>query len=378
MAAGIVRRHNRTAVLCAGGQQSVAAGVVHARRPSRGTRSVFSLRFIEHRQLPGTALLPGAAGADVIASHAKLAVDVWVWIVDRADRRLRRSIAARTAPSDAREHRRRCRPSYKLGVAWALGIPRGGAIRLAYRGHRAHFDRRRRSAVALGASAFGISPDLGIGVSGPPPIAPSMDVAAATACHCRRHHAACRRQRAKPVRFAGGPSVLLLRHRDGLSWRTGANPTAGAAPHGLLCRAVVRRHGGWVVCRSDRSVFVFVDSGISDPRRIGGIVQTRRPSAGAALGPLVLGCIGSGCHDVDRALISERGSGPVSGPFSCSHHQRGGYRGNDCRAHSASRPLEVRGNDCPGSAADQNSSRRPRACGDGSQFLRCPQDRGHH
>src|SRR5260370_39021755 len=43
-----------------------------------------------------------------------------------------------------------------------------------------------------------------------------------------------------------------------------------------------------------------------------------------------------------------------------------------------SRPLEVRGNYWSGSAADQNSSRRPRACGDGSQFLRRPQDRGHH
>jgi len=49
---------------------------------------------------PGTALLSGAAGADVIASLAKPGVDGWLWIVDRADRRLRRSIAARTARSD--------------------------------------------------------------------------------------------------------------------------------------------------------------------------------------------------------------------------------------------------------------------------------------
>src|SRR5258708_1696828 len=141
LAVGIVRRHNRTAVLCAGGQQSVAAGVVRARRPSCGTRSVFSLRLIEHRQLPGPTLLPGAAEADVIASHAKLAVDLRIWIVDCADRRLRHSVAARTALSDAREHhRRRGRPSHKLGVARALGVPGTRAIRPAYRGHSAHFD----------------------------------------------------------------------------------------------------------------------------------------------------------------------------------------------------------------------------------------------
>jgi hypothetical protein len=53
-----------------------------------------------------------------------------------------------------------------------------------------HFDRRRRGAVALGASAFDLSADLGIGISGPPPVAPPMDVAAATACHCMHHRAA--------------------------------------------------------------------------------------------------------------------------------------------------------------------------------------------
>jgi hypothetical protein len=161
------------------------------RRPSRGTRSVFCLRLIEHRQLPGTTLLPGAAGADVVASHSKPVVDEWIWIVDRVDRRLRRSTATRTALSDGRErHRRRCRPGRKLGRARALDIPRSGAIRLAYRGLRAQFDRRRRGAVALGASAFDISADLGIGISGPPPVTPSMDVAAATARHCMHHCAA--------------------------------------------------------------------------------------------------------------------------------------------------------------------------------------------
>jgi len=109
----------------------------------------------------------------------------------RVDRRLWSSTAARTALSDGRErHRRRCRPGRKLGRARALDIPRSGAIRLAYRGLRAQFDRRRRGAVALGASAFDLSADLGIGISGPPPVAPSMDVAAATACHCMHHCAA--------------------------------------------------------------------------------------------------------------------------------------------------------------------------------------------
>ena len=51
------------------------------------------------------------------------------------------------------------------------------------------------------------------------------------------------RRRAESAADARRAPALLLRHRDGLPWRTGAHPPGREISHRLLCRAVVRRHG---------------------------------------------------------------------------------------------------------------------------------------
>ena len=94
LAAGTVRGFDRPAVLCAGGQQSAAAGLVRPHRASQRARSVFPVCVVEYRQLPGAAVLSGAAGADVHAAHAEPDLDQRLWTADFADRRLRRAAAA--------------------------------------------------------------------------------------------------------------------------------------------------------------------------------------------------------------------------------------------------------------------------------------------
>ena len=91
---GPVRGLDRAAVLCARRQQSAAAGLVRPHRPSRWARSLFPLRLLEYRQLPGAVVLSGAAGADVHAAHAEPDLDRRLRPPDRPDRRLRRAAAA--------------------------------------------------------------------------------------------------------------------------------------------------------------------------------------------------------------------------------------------------------------------------------------------
>ena len=107
---------------------------------------------------------------------------------------------------------------------------------------------------------------------------------AAAAGDRRRDRAAGGRRRAEPAADARRASALLLRHRDGLPWRTGAHPPGGEISHRLLCRAVVRRHGRRPVRRPDRAVHLLLDRGISDPAGAGGAVPAARPTSGCRAG----------------------------------------------------------------------------------------------
>ena len=312
LAARPVRGLDRAAVLRARRQQSAAAGLVRPHRPSQRSRSVLPLCLLEYRQLPGAAVLSGAAGADVHAAHAEPDLDRRLWPADRPDRKLRRAAAALAGEGGGAEHAgRRCRRAGAvMDLARALDISRRGAVGPADRGHRAYFHRRRRGAAAVGAAAVALSPDLGAGVPVAAAAAAQMDAAGAAAGDRRRRRAARGRRRAESAADARRPSALLLRHRDGLPWRTGAHPPGSEISHRLLCRAVVRRHGRRPVRRPDRAVHLFLDRGISDPAGAGGAVPSARQRAAAALEPLVLAVPRRARGGADRA--------DLFAPASCS------------------------------------------------------------
>ena len=252
LAARPVRGLDRAAVLCARRQQSAAAGLVRSHRPSQRPRSLFPLCLLEYRQLPGAVVLSGAAGADVHAAHAKPDLDRRLWPADRPDRELRRAAAALAGQCRRAQYaRRRCRRAGAvMDGARALDFPGRGAVGSADRGDRAYLHRRRRRAVAVGAAAVAVSVDLGAGVPVAAAVAAQMDAAGAAAGDRRRGHPAGGRRRAESAADARRASALLLRHRDGLPWRTGADPAGGEISHRLLCRAVVRRHGRRLVRRA--------------------------------------------------------------------------------------------------------------------------------
>ena len=178
----------------------------------------------------------------------------------------------------AQHARRRCqRAGAVLDPARALDLPRRGAVGPADRGHRAYLHRRRGRAAAVGAAAVALSADLGAGVPVAAAAAAQMDAAAAAAGDRGRHRPARGRRRAEFAADARRAPTVLLRHRDGLPWRTGAHAAAGEISHRLLCRAVVRRHGRRPVRRPDRAVHLLLDRGIPDPAGAGGAV----PSAAA-------------------------------------------------------------------------------------------------
>src|SRR6202035_2333021 len=243
LAARPVRGLDRAAVLRARRQQSTAAGLVRPHRPPQRPRSVFSLCFLEYRQLSGAVVLSRAAGADVHAAHAKPDLDRHLWPADRADRRLRLAVAALPGDLGGRQagggDRR---AAAALDLAPALDLPGRGAVGPPDRGDRAYFHRRRRRAAAVGAAAVALSLDLGAGVPVAPAAAAQMDADGAAAGDHGCDRAARGRRRAEPAADARRPSALLLRHRDGLPWRAGANPPVGEISHRLLCRTVVRRH----------------------------------------------------------------------------------------------------------------------------------------
>src|SRR5262249_43949218 len=136
----------------------------------------------------------------------------------------------------------------------ALDISRSRAVWSADRGNRTYFDRCCRSAAAVGASAVALSPDMGAGVPVASAVATQMDADVAAGGRCRSDGAARRWWRAEPAVDPWRSSVVLLHHRDGLSRRTRTYTPGGELPHRILCRALVWRHGWWVVCRLDRAL----------------------------------------------------------------------------------------------------------------------------
>ena len=151
--------------------------------------------------------------------------------------------------------------------------------------------------------------DLGAGVPVAPAAAAQMDAAAAAAGDRRRDPAARGRRRTEPAADARRPSAVLLHHRDGLPWRTGAHPPGGALSHRLLCGAVVRRHGRRPVRRADRAVHLLVDRRISDPGGAGGAVPPGRgEERPRALDALVLAAARRRRGGADRAVLYDRQS----------------------------------------------------------------------
>src|SRR5262245_34693527 len=120
-----------------------------------------------------------------------------------------------------------------MDLARALDIPRRRALGPPDRGDRAYFHRRRRSAFAVGAAAVALSVDLGAGVPVAAIAAAQMDVAGAAAGDRRRRGAAGGRRRAESAADARRAPALLLRDRDGLSRRTGADPPGSKISHRL-------------------------------------------------------------------------------------------------------------------------------------------------
>src|SRR4051812_42356666 len=108
-----------------------------------------------------------------------------------------------------------------MAAARTLDFPRGGAVGTSDRGHRAHLHRRRGCAAVVGAAAVALSAHLGAGVPVAAVAAALADVAVAAAGDCGRGGAAGDRRRAEFAADARRPSIVLLHHRDGLSWRTG-------------------------------------------------------------------------------------------------------------------------------------------------------------
>src|SRR5689334_12673612 len=163
-----------------------------------------------------------------------------------------------------------------MGIARPLDFPCRRTLGAADRGHRAYFHRRRRRALAVGAAAVALSPDLGAGVPVAAAAAAQMDAAGAAAGDRRRRRAAGGRRRAESIADARRASALLLCHRNGLPWRTGAYPAGGEISYRFLRCAVVRRHGRRSVRRTDRTLHLLLDRGISDSAGGGGAVPSDR------------------------------------------------------------------------------------------------------
>ncbi|MGY3469442.1 hypothetical protein ACVW0I_006313 [Bradyrhizobium sp. LM6.11] len=176
LAARPVRDLDRAAVLRARRQQSVVAGLVRPHRASCRTRSIFPLCVLQHRQLPRPAILSVPAGANVHAAHAEPALDRRLWHSDPPDRRMR---CAAIALAEAGNGRCANRGSECPGAGFpdpaALDLSRWSAVRSAHRRHRAHLDRRCGGAIAVGAAAVAVPPDLGGGVPVAAAAAAQMD-----------------------------------------------------------------------------------------------------------------------------------------------------------------------------------------------------------
>ncbi len=289
-----------------------------AQRPSKRARSLFPLRRVQCRQLSRAALVSDLVRAGFYAAHAGTAVERRLRAAGRCHRHLRRSAAAR-----ARRRNRAARGSGRAETALAhhraLGFRLGGAVGPAGRDHRAHIDRRRRRAIAVGDAAIDLPADLGDGVRAAAAVLarPHPDHAALRHRRHRRAAAGGRKHpaAAEPHRASAG----VLRHRHGLSRRIGTQPAGGGASDDVLSRALVRRHAGRAVRRTGRAQYFLLGGRISDLGRVGGAVPAdgRRASAAgatlagrdAAMGPSATRLLAGGnCHRLraDRAGVLRR------------------------------------------------------------------------
>src|SRR6185312_12752952 len=311
----------------------------------------------------------------VHAAQAGFDVDPWLWPADPIDRGLWPAVAT-FAASGRREYTDRADRggAAELEPACALDLSGGGSFRTADRGDGAHLDRRRCSAAALGAAAVALSPDLGAGVPVAAALAAQMDADGTALGDRGRRHPARVRWRAEPAADARRASALLLCHRHGLPWRTGADAAACDISDRLLCRAVLRRYAGRPVRRTDRALQLQLDRGISDLAGAGGTVPAARRRTPAGLDPLVLAVCCRGRGRPDRAVLFRRqdvglarGS-PRLGGRQCRHARR--FAG----AHLECQSLENLRDRGGGAGPDPPLSvgRRPR--GNGAQLLRRAQD----
>ena len=192
-----------------------------------------------------------------------------------------------------------------------------------------------------------------------------------------RDRAARGRRRAEPAADARRSPAVLLRHRDGLPWRTGAHPPGREISHRLLCRAVVRRHGRRLVRRPDRAV-----------SRSRGSRNTRscwrwrrcavRPAARsvAALEPLVLAVSRRAGGGLDRAVLFGRQDHELARRSPGLGDRRGRRALGLAGARTERQPLEDLRHRRGGAGADPRLSVRRRAGRNRAQLFRRPQDRG--
>ena len=193
-----------------------------------------------------------------------------------------------------------------MGAAVALDFPGRGAVRSADRSHRAYFDRRRGRTAAVGAAAVAVPADVGAGVPVTSIAAAWLDAGIAATRDCRRHHPAGGGRRAEPAADARWASALFLRDRHGLPRRTGAQASGLAPSYGILCRAVVWRHGRRPVRGADRAIHVLMDRGISHPDRARRAMPPAARRGVAAVEPLVLARPRSDCRCHGRAGLCGR------------------------------------------------------------------------
>ena len=121
--------------------------------------------------------------------------------------------------------------------------------------------------------------------------------------------------RAQPAGDARRAFAVLLRHRDGLPWRTGAAAPGAAIPHRLLCRAVARRHDRRAVRRPCRAVHLLVDRRVPDPGGARGAVPAagRSVAADEAGGVARLGSGGAGRNCDRRRALARRQERSLAG-----------------------------------------------------------------
>ena len=169
---------------------------------------------------------------------------------------------------------------------------------------------------------------------------------------------------------------MLLRHRDGLPRRIGADPAGREISHRILCRAVVRRHGRRPVRRARCALHLLLDRRISDPGCACRAVPAARERAAGGHRQMVLAGAGRtrrraccAVHHHGRALDLVRGSPRLGGRRRRRARRAAGAGGQRP-------PLEDLRHRRARAGVDPclSGGRRPRH--HGAQLLRRAQDRG--